>query len=97
MTAHRDYTLAIIHSMFSEEQKRILKKAFDTWKLNYADQFWSSVIKSKTADLSLESTETSLIQNVTPLANKTVQQSAKRKLDEDPGHVKRLAGGLKTM
>ncbi|KAF9949846.1 hypothetical protein BGZ72_008376, partial [Mortierella alpina] len=85
LTGHRDYTLAINHSIFSEAEKRILKRAFDTWKLNEADQFWSSIIKSKTARLSLESTETSLIENSTALAHSTLQQSAKRRLEEDTG------------
>ncbi|KAF9577013.1 hypothetical protein BGW38_008066 [Lunasporangiospora selenospora] len=86
LTAHRDYTLAINHSMFSEEEKRILKRAFDTWKFNEADQFWSSTIRSKTARLSLESTETSLIGNSARLAKNTLQQSAKRRLNDDTGY-----------
>ncbi|KAF8949947.1 hypothetical protein BGZ46_004833, partial [Entomortierella lignicola] len=83
MTAHRDFTSAIAHSMFSDNQTRTLKAAFNTWKSNEADKFWSGVTKSNAADLSLDSTETSLIQNAVPLANKTLRQSAERKLDID--------------
>lgn len=59
-------------------RQKTLATDFETWKLNDAEYFWSEVIKTKSTDLSLALTETSLIRIAAPLADDTCKEDGKQ-------------------